>query len=76
MGRAAGGFERTTDLTRILRDDGAGQRQDRDAGGRLDRPQVARHAQRYTRQARTAGDLKRGDWKPLDVALSLKRKPG
>jgi hypothetical protein len=31
---------------------------------------------RHTRQARTAGDLKRGDWKPLDVALGLKRKSG
>jgi len=32
---------------------------------------------RYTRQARTAGDLKRGDWKPLDAALGLKlRKAG
>jgi integrase len=29
---------------------------------------------RYTRQARTAGDLKRGDWNPLDVALGLKRR--
>jgi len=29
---------------------------------------------RYTRQARTAGDLKRGDWKPLDGALGLKRR--
>jgi integrase len=29
---------------------------------------------RYTRQARTAGDLKRGDWTPLDVALGLKRR--
>jgi hypothetical protein len=28
---------------------------------------------RYTRQARTAGDLKRGNWKPLDGALGLKR---
>jgi integrase len=28
---------------------------------------------RYTRQARTTGDLKRGDWKPLDIALGFKR---
>jgi hypothetical protein len=26
---------------------------------------------RYTRQARTAGDLKRGNWQALDVALGL-----
>jgi hypothetical protein len=26
-----------------------------------------------TRQARTAGDLKRGNWQALDVALGLKR---
>lgn len=26
---------------------------------------------RYTRPARTAGDLKRGDGKPLDVALAF-----
>ena len=29
---------------------------------------------RYTRQARTAGDLKRGNWQPLYVALGLKRR--
>lgn len=28
---------------------------------------------RYTRQARTAGDLKRGKWTPLDVALGLRK---
>jgi hypothetical protein len=28
---------------------------------------------RYTRQARTAGDLKRDDWKPLDVALKRRK---
>jgi hypothetical protein len=26
---------------------------------------------RYTRHARTAGDLKRGNWAPRDVALGL-----
>lgn len=28
---------------------------------------------RYTRQARTAGDLKRSDWKALDVALGFRK---
>lgn len=29
---------------------------------------------RYTLQVRTVGHLKRGDWKPLHVALGLKRR--
>lgn len=29
---------------------------------------------RYTRQARTAGDLKRGNWTSLDAALGLKKR--